>query len=89
VRLSDARLRCNQTKLIYPNHRPSPGLAEDATPRPLEPIVRAGNYGLHTNTVAAIATIRTKIPETVRILDTAYGAINVREKLPTMNLRQP
>jgi hypothetical protein len=41
MRLSDARLRRRQTKLIYPNHRPSPWLTEDATPRSLEPIVRS------------------------------------------------
>jgi hypothetical protein len=29
--LSDARLRRRQTKLIYPNHRLPPWLAEDAT----------------------------------------------------------
>src|SRR5258708_26538447 len=26
MRLSDARLRCRETKLIYPDHRPSPWL---------------------------------------------------------------
>jgi hypothetical protein len=40
MRLSDARLRCRQTKLFYPNHRLPPWLAEDATPRSLEPMVR-------------------------------------------------
>ena len=40
MRLSDAGLRCRQTKLIYPDHRLPPWLTEDATPRSLEPIVR-------------------------------------------------
>jgi hypothetical protein len=31
MRLSDAGLRCRQTKLIYPDHRPPPWLNEDAT----------------------------------------------------------
>jgi hypothetical protein len=31
MRLSDARLRCRQTKLLYPNHRPPPWLTEDDT----------------------------------------------------------
>src|SRR6202034_4315718 len=31
MRLSDAGLRCRQTKLIYPNHRLPPWLTEDAT----------------------------------------------------------
>src|SRR5450631_4223745 len=39
MRLSDAGLRCRQTKLIYPNHRLPPWLTEDSTPRSLEPIV--------------------------------------------------
>jgi hypothetical protein len=38
--LSDPRLRCRETKLLYPNHRSPPGLTEDAAPRSLEPIVR-------------------------------------------------
>src|SRR5258706_13590837 len=39
MRLSDARLRHRQTKLIYPNHRlPSFLLTEDATRRLLESI---------------------------------------------------
>src|ERR1700683_8489 len=41
MRLSDAGLRCRETKLIYPNHRPPRWLTEDAAPRSLEPIVRA------------------------------------------------
>jgi hypothetical protein len=40
MRLSDAGLRRRKTRLIYPNHRPSPWLNEYATPRSLEPIVR-------------------------------------------------
>src|SRR5258708_2066936 len=40
MRLSDAGLRCQPTKLIYPNHRFPPWLTEDSTPRSLEPIVR-------------------------------------------------
>jgi hypothetical protein len=40
MRLSDAGLRRRQTKLIYPNHRPSPWSTEDAVPRSLEPLVR-------------------------------------------------
>jgi hypothetical protein len=32
MRLSDARLRREPTKLIYPNHLPSPLLTEDASP---------------------------------------------------------
>jgi len=40
MRLSDAGMRRRQTKLIYSNHRLPPWLAEDATPRSLEPIVR-------------------------------------------------
>src|SRR6202522_2328377 len=32
MRLSDARLRCRQTKLIYPNHRPPPW-PNEAAPR--------------------------------------------------------
>jgi hypothetical protein len=39
--LSDAGLRRRQTKLIYPDHRPSAWLTEDAAPRSLEPIVRS------------------------------------------------
>ena len=31
MRLSDAGLRCRQTKLIYPNHRLPPWLTEGAT----------------------------------------------------------
>ena len=31
MRLSDAGVRCRQTKLIYPDHRPSPWRTEDAT----------------------------------------------------------
>ena len=31
MRLSDAGLRRQQTKLIYPDHRPTPWLTEDAT----------------------------------------------------------
>jgi hypothetical protein len=30
MRLSDARLRCRETDLIYPDHLPSPWLTEDA-----------------------------------------------------------
>src|ERR1700755_364616 len=41
MRLSDARLRRRQSKLIYPNHRPSPCLIETAPSRSLEPIVRS------------------------------------------------
>ena len=33
MRLSDARLRCCGTKLLYPNHLPTPWLTEEATPR--------------------------------------------------------
>src|ERR1700730_8617723 len=40
MRLSDAGLRRRKTKLIYPNHRLTPWLIEDSTPRSLEPIVR-------------------------------------------------
>ena len=40
MRLSDVGLRRHPTKLIYPHHRPSTWLTEDATPRSLEPIVR-------------------------------------------------
>jgi hypothetical protein len=32
MRLSDAGLRCRQTKLIYPNHRLPPWLTKAATP---------------------------------------------------------
>jgi hypothetical protein len=32
MRLSDARLRRRQTKLLYPNHRSPPWLTEAATP---------------------------------------------------------
>jgi hypothetical protein len=32
MRLSNARLRRSQTKLIYPNHRPTSWLTEDAGP---------------------------------------------------------
>jgi hypothetical protein len=32
VRLSDAGLRRRQAKLIYPDHRPTPWLTEDAAP---------------------------------------------------------
>jgi hypothetical protein len=31
MKLSDAGLRRRQTKLIYPNHRPTPWLTKDAT----------------------------------------------------------
>src|SRR5882724_11558366 len=41
MRLSDAGLRCRQTKPIYRNHRSPPWPNEDATPRSLEPIVRS------------------------------------------------
>src|SRR5579859_2593004 len=44
MRLSDARLRQAKTKLIYPNHRPSPWLTEAVVPRSLEPIVRTNVY---------------------------------------------
>jgi hypothetical protein len=40
MRLSDAGLRLRQTKLIYPDHRPSPWLTEASAPRSLQPIVR-------------------------------------------------
>ncbi len=40
MRLRDAGLRRRTTKLIDPDHRPSPWLTEDAAPRSLEPIVR-------------------------------------------------
>jgi hypothetical protein len=40
LRLSDAWVRRYQTKMLYPNHRSTPWLTEDATPRSLEPIVR-------------------------------------------------
>jgi hypothetical protein len=40
MRLSDAGLRRHESKLLYPNHRPTPWLPEDAAPRSLEPIVR-------------------------------------------------
>jgi hypothetical protein len=40
MRLSDARLRRHQSKLIYPDHRLPPWFTEDDTPRSLEPIVR-------------------------------------------------
>jgi hypothetical protein len=36
LRLSDAGLRCRQTKLLYPNHRLPSWLSEDVTPRSLE-----------------------------------------------------
>jgi hypothetical protein len=41
MRLSDAGLRSRQTKLIYPDHRPSPWLIEVSAPRSLQPIVRS------------------------------------------------
>jgi hypothetical protein len=40
MRLSDARLHCRPTKLIYPDHRPPPWPTKGATTRSLEPIVR-------------------------------------------------
>jgi hypothetical protein len=40
MRLIDAGLRRQPTKLIYADHRLPPWLTEDATPRSLEPIVR-------------------------------------------------
>ena len=40
MRLSDAGLRCPQSKLIYTDHRSPPWLNEDVAPRSLEPIVR-------------------------------------------------
>ena len=40
MRLNDVGLRRRQTKLIYPNQRSPPWLAEDAAPRSLQPIVR-------------------------------------------------
>jgi hypothetical protein len=40
MRLSDVGRHRHQTKLIYPDHPPSPWLTEDAAPRSLEPIVR-------------------------------------------------
>jgi hypothetical protein len=43
IRLSDAGERQRPTKLIYPNHRPSPWLTEAAAPRSLQPIVRHPN----------------------------------------------
>jgi hypothetical protein len=42
MRLSDAGLRCRQTKVLYLNHRLPPWLTEAATLRSLEPIVRSG-----------------------------------------------
>jgi len=39
MRLSEARLRRCQTKMLYTNHRLPPWLTEDATPRSLEPLV--------------------------------------------------
>jgi hypothetical protein len=41
MRLSDAKLRRRQTKLRYPDHRPSPWLTNAAAPRSLEPIVNS------------------------------------------------
>ena len=38
--LSDAGLRHRPTKLIYPDHRPTPRLTEVVAPRMLQPIVR-------------------------------------------------
>jgi Phage integrase family len=40
MRLSDAGVRQQPTKLIYSDHRLPPWLTEEATPRSLEPIVR-------------------------------------------------
>jgi hypothetical protein len=40
MRLSDAGMRQRKSKAVYPNHRPTPWLTEDADPRSLEPIVR-------------------------------------------------
>jgi hypothetical protein len=44
MRLSDAGLRQRPTKLIYPDHRPSPWLTEDDASRSLEPIVRRSRW---------------------------------------------
>jgi hypothetical protein len=43
MRLSDAGLRCRPTKLIYPDHQPSPGLTEDA-PRDRSNRLLAGRW---------------------------------------------
>jgi hypothetical protein len=53
MRLSDAGLRCRQTKLIYPDHRLPPWPNEDAIPRSLEPIVRRP----HTLTLVRAITL--------------------------------
>jgi len=45
MRLSDARLRRRETKLIYPDHRPTPWPSEVVAPRSLEPIVRCALEG--------------------------------------------
>jgi hypothetical protein len=49
MRLSDAGLRFQQTKLLYPDHLPSPWPTEDAAPRSLEPIVRSHARRLRTS----------------------------------------
>jgi len=50
MRLSDARLRHCETKLIYPNHRPLSLAQRRRDPRSLEPIVRptCRTEGIHS-----------------------------------------
>jgi len=55
MRLSDAGLRRRETKMLYPNHLPSPLLTEDATTRSLVRGLRNGkrvarrSINTHTN----------------------------------------
>jgi hypothetical protein len=57
MRLSDAGLQCQQTKLIYPDHPLRPWLTEDATPRSLEPMVRHFPRGLQERRIHCDLTI--------------------------------
>jgi hypothetical protein len=49
MRLSDAKMRWCQPKLIYPDHRVPHWLPEDDIPRSLEPIVRGPVTGMGVN----------------------------------------
>src|ERR1700683_4345460 len=45
MRLSDAGMRCRPTKLIYPDHPPTPWFSENTTPGSLQPIVGSPALG--------------------------------------------
>ena len=66
--LSDAGLRRRKTKILYPDHRPSPWFTEGDTPRSLEPIVRRLFASATQNaTSAPIAPTRRKARQSFRV----------------------